>query len=337
MNDVLSDVLRAIRLTGAVFFSIDGTAPWGVQGFSATAVGPLIRPGVDHIIQFHAVATGSCWIGLLDEPPVELHTGDILVLPHSDRHRLSSAPGVRAEPVSIRLDPDQPCPVPVPVRLGSGDGASCRLICGFLGCEARPFNPLLAAIPQPMVVVRGAGRDAALARLIELALAESSARSAGREIVLARLAELMFVEAVRLHIAAAPEKVGWLGGVSDEVVGRALALLHARPRQAWTLEDLARGVGASRSVLAERFASLVGMPPMQYLAQWRMQLASELLSETRGSLAEIADRVGYGSEAALSRAFKRVVGASPAQWRAGKSRAERRPRRGAMVRLARSR
>ncbi|HMK72221.1 MAG TPA: AraC family transcriptional regulator, partial [Myxococcaceae bacterium] len=298
-DDVLSDVLRAVRLTGAVFFTIDGTAPWGVEGYPATAVGPLIRPGVEHVLQFHAVARGACWIGLIGEPPVQLHAGDILILPHGDRHALCSAPGVPAGPPEVRLDGTAPCPLPLPVRLGAGNGARCQLVCGFLGCEARPFNPLLSAVPQRMLVVRGGQGDPALARLIEMALAESANPSAGREVVLARLAELIFVEAMRRHVAAAPDQAGWLSGIADATVGRALSALHARPRQAWTLESLAREVGASRSVLADRFAALVGAPPMQYLARWRMQLTSELLSGTGASLAEIAGRVGYGSEAAL--------------------------------------
>jgi AraC-like DNA-binding protein len=314
-NDVLSDVLRAVRLTGAVFFTIDGTAPWAVEGYPATAVGPLIRPGVEHILQFHAVARGTCWVGLVGEAPVELHPGDILILPHGDRHQLSSAPGIRAVPPDVRLDRNRPCPLPLPIHLGTGDGARCQLICGFLGWEARPFNPLLSAFPQRMLVVRGGQNDAALVRIIELALAESAAISPGREVVLARLAELLFVEAMRRYVATTPELAGWLSGIADAIVGRALSSLHARPRHPWTLESLAKEVGASRSVLADRFAALVGVPPMQYLAQWRMQLTAELLSGTGASLAEIASRVGYGSEAALSRAFKRIVGVSPVRWR----------------------
>jgi AraC-like DNA-binding protein len=316
-NDVLSDVLRAVRLTGAVFFSIDATAPWALEGPPAIVIGPFIRPGVEHVVQFHAIASGSCWGGLLDEPAVELQAGDFLVLPQGSRHCLSSAPGMRGDFVQVQLDPSARGPLPLPVRIGTGNGAHCQLICGFLGCDARPFNPLLSAMPRKMLVARAIQKDAVLARFVELALAESSALSAGRESVLARLAELMFVEAVRRYVAAAPEQSGWLAGVSDELVGRSLSALHGRPRHPWTLDDLAKAAGASRSVLAERFASLVGMAPMQYLAQWRMQLASELLSGTSASLAEISDRVGYGSEAALSRAFKRIVGVSPKQWRNG--------------------
>jgi AraC-like DNA-binding protein len=318
-NDVLSDVLRAVRLTGAVFFAVEATAPWALEGPAAVRVGPLIRPGVEHILQFHAIASGSCWGGLVGEDPVPLHAGDVILLPQDVRHRLSSAPGLVGSQVGIRLDPQAQVPLPLPVRLGEGDGARCQVICGFLGSDERPFNPLLSALPPRMLVTRAAQQGAALAHFIELALAESSALSAGRGSMLARLAELMFVETVRRYVADTPEQAGWLAGVSDPLVGRALSLLHSRARDPWTLESLAHAVGASRSVLAERFTELVGIPPMQYLAQWRMQLTAELLTGSRASLAEIANRVGYGSEAALSRAFKRIVGASPLQWREGKA------------------
>jgi AraC-like DNA-binding protein len=169
-----------------------------------------------------------------------------------------------------------------------------------------------------MVVARSAGEGSTLARLIALAREELAGSSPGRASVLSRFAELLFFEALRRHIAAAPQETGWLAGLSDTLVGRSLSLLHARPGSAWTLDGLAREAGTSRSVLAERFTRLVGMPPMQYLARWRMQLASELLTDTQASIAEVAQRLGYGSEAALSRAFKRVVGSSPAHWRQGK-------------------
>jgi AraC-like DNA-binding protein len=317
-NDVLSDVLRAVRLTGGVFFAVDATAPWAMVGPAVVSVGPLIRPGVEHVIQFHAVVSGSCWAGLVGEPMVELHAGDVIVLPQDARHRLSSAPDLVGAAPPVRIDPSVRVPLPLPVKLGEGDGPGARLICGFLGCDERPFNPLLSALPQKMLVSRAAPQGAALAHFLEVALAESSTLSPGRESMLARLAELVFVETVRRYVAETPERAGWLAGVSDPLVGSALSLLHGQARHPWTLESLARQVGTSRSVLAERFAELVGLPPMQYLAQWRMQLTAELLSGTRASLAEIADRVGYGSEAALSRAFKRIVGASPLRWREGK-------------------
>ena len=318
--DVLSDVLRSIRLTGAVFFSVDAVASWAFDGPASAAVEALLRSGVERVVPFHAIASGSCWVGVEGEPPVQLHAGDVILLPQNDHHVVSSEPGLVGPPVEVRLDPASRTPLPLPVHLGSGSGTRTEVICGFLGCEAGPFNPLLGALPRRMLVARGAEKGEALGRFIELTREELTRSGPGREAVLARLAELMFVEGLRRFIQASPGEMGWIAGMSDELVGRSLAALHTRPGDAWTLDVLARHVATSRSVLAERFGSLVGMPPMQYLARWRMQLAAELLSDSRASIAEISHRLGYGSEAALSRAFKRIVGVSPAHWRQGRRR-----------------
>jgi AraC-like DNA-binding protein len=247
----------------------------------------------------------------------------VIVLPHNDRHVVASEPGLEAPPIEVPLDPASRTIQPVPVRLGPVSGTRCEVICGFLGCEVRPFNPLLTALPRRMLVARGAEKGATLARFIELAREELVHPAPGRETILARLAELMFVEALRRFIESSPTEMGWLAGMSDALVSRSLAALHSRPGHPWTLDGLARHVATSRSVLAERFAGLLGMPPMQYLARWRMQLAAELLDGSKEGVAEIAHRLGYGSEAALSRAFKRIVGVSPAHWRQGRRRESR--------------
>jgi AraC-like DNA-binding protein len=212
--------------------------------------------------------------------------------------------------------------LPLALSIDGGGRERADIICGFLGCEARPFNPLLSTLPR-VIHLRARGEtDGILHRLVELALAESSAPQPGSESVLAHISELLFVEVVRRYVATLPpENVGWLAGLRDELVGRALQKLHGSPAHAWSLEELAKEAGMSRSMLAERFAHFVGIPPMQYLAQWRMQLAASLLSASQASLAEIAGRVGYGSEAALSRAFKRSAGVSPALYRQGKRQA----------------
>jgi AraC-like DNA-binding protein len=209
-------------------------------------------------------------------------------------------------------------PVPVHFSLQGGGPGGAQLICGFLGCDARPFNPLLANLPR-IIHVRGAGApDSTFRRFVDVALAESSAPRPGSASVLARVSELLFVEVVRQHVASLPpESSGWFAGLRDDHVGRALQQLHQRPAHPWSLEELTKEAGVSRSVLAERFTQLVGVPPMQYLAQWRIQLAASLLRTSQASLAEIAEKVGYGSEAALSRAFKRQVGVAPAPYRRG--------------------
>ncbi len=205
--------------------------------------------------------------------------------------------------------------LPIAMSINGGGAEKARLLCGFLGCDARPFNPLLSTLPRVMHL-RARDGDDMLRRLVELAVTESREERPGGECALSRLSELLFVEVVRRYVAQLPpEGVGWFAGLRDENIGRALQKLHERPAHDWSLDELAKECGLSRSVLAERFAYLVGVPPIQYLAQWRIQLAASLLRGGKASLAEIAERVGYGSEAALSRAFKRQVGVAPAFYR----------------------
>jgi len=315
MMDTLSDVLRAIRLTGAVFFAVDAAAPWVAETPSASSVGALVMPGVEHIISYHVIASGTCWGGLLDEPAIKLEAGDIIVFPQGDPHVISSAPGMRSPPDldAFRAVIDSPAPISLKIR-GTAPKHE-QVVCGYLGCDARPFNPLLATLPRIMHL-RPQGETDPLHGLVELAVAESAKPRAGGVCVISKLSELLFIEVVRRYVAQLPpEGVGWFAGLRDENIGRALQKLHERPAHDWSLEGLAKECGLSRSVLAERFAQLVGVPPIQYLAQWRIQLAASLLRDGKASLAEIAERVGYGSEAALSRAFKRQVGVAPALYR----------------------
>jgi AraC-like DNA-binding protein len=315
--DTLSDVLRAVRLTGAVYFSIDASAPWVAETPPGDAIAPFIVSGVEHVIDYHLVTTGSCWGGLIDQPPLRLGAGDVIVFPQGDPHVMSSTPGMRGAPDRDLYRAASQSRLPMCLSLDGGGPDRAQLICGFLGCDARPFNPLLATLPR-VIHLPGSDDNGSVRRLVELALAESSAPRAGSDGILARLSEVLFIEVVRRHVATLPpEQVGWFAGLRDEVVGKALQKLHQRPAQAWAIEELAREVGASRSVLAERFTHLVGVPPIQYLAQWRIQLAASLLRSSNATLAEVADRVGYGSEAALSRAFKRWVGIAPASYRRG--------------------
>jgi AraC-like DNA-binding protein len=315
MIDTLSEVLRAVRLTGAVFFSIDASPPWVAETPSAAAVGPFIMPGVEHVIEYHVVTAGTCWGGIVDEPALKLEAGDIIVFPQGDSHVMSSAPGMRGQPDFESFRTLSQGRLPLSVSLRGGGPERARLVCGFLGCDARPFNPLLATLPRVMHL-RAEGNDTALRTLVDLALTESEVQRAGGDCVLSRLSELLFVEVVRRYVAQLPpDGVGWFAGLRDPHIGRALQRLHERPAHDWSLDGLAKDCGVSRSVLAERFAHLVGVPPIQYLAQWRIQLAASLLRGSRASLAEIAERVGYGSETALSRAFKRQVGVAPAVYR----------------------
>jgi len=316
-TDVLSDVLRAVRLTGAVYFSVDASAPFAAEALPAREVAPHVMPGVEHVLEYHLITRGSCWAGIVGEDPVLLHAGDIIVFPQGDPHVMSSAPGMRGR-TSLDLH-RRPVGSQLPFSLSEeGGGPRTQLVCGFLGCDARPFNPLLATLPRTLKVSAREG-GGWLEALAALAVAESTGRQTGGECVLARASELMFVEVIRRYVASLPpEQTGWLAGLRDPFVGRALAALHDRPAQPWTVESLAKEAALSRSALAERFAHLVGEAPMQYLTRWRMQLAATLLRTRAASVFEAAVEVGYASEAAFSRAFKKVVGVPPAAWREGR-------------------
>lgn len=318
-TDTLSEVLRAVRLTGAVFFDVDASAPWVAETPPSTRVAPHIMPGVEHVIEYHVLTSGSCYGSLLGEPAVRMQAGDVIVFPQGDPHVMSSAPGMRKDPDLSTFESALTHRLPIAIDHHGGGPERATLICGFIGCDARPFNPLLSALPRVLHVPRRDAEDGVIEQFVRVALAESRAERAGSECVLARLSELLFVEVVRRYLAALPpENAGWLAGLRDESIGRVLGKLHARPSHDWSLEELAKAGGVSRSVLAERFTHFVGVPPMQYLTQWRMQLASTLLSTTTLNLAEVAERVGYGSEAAFSRAYKRWVGVAPAEWRRAK-------------------
>jgi AraC-like DNA-binding protein len=315
--DALSDVLRAVRLNGAVFFDVHASAPWVAETPPGPSIVGRIFPGVEHLISYHVVTHGACWGGPVGEPPVELQAGDIIVFPQGDAHVMSSAPGMRGAPDDGSYA-TQEGRRPFTISVGQGSGGDARLVCGFLGCDARPFNPLLAALPRVMRVSQR--ESGALAAFVGAAVEESKQPRIGAECVLGRLSELMFVDVVRRYLETLPaDGVGWLSALREPLVARALDALHRAPSRDWTLDALAREVGLSRSTLAERFTATVGQPPMQYLASWRMQLAASHLKGGTDTVAAIASRVGYESEAAFSRAFKKAAGMSPGHWRAARA------------------
>lgn len=317
-TDVLSDVLRAVHLTGAVYFDFELSSPWVVEAPPSREIVGTVMPGAQRVIEYHLLARGACWGHAVGQEPMRLQEGDVIVFPQGDAHVLSSAPGMRAAP-DMSVFARRSTPLPMVFELGGGGSDRARFVCGFLGCDERPYNPLLTSLPS-VIHLSAAGPQAAtgwLGTLLNIAVNESGRARPGGENVLARLSELMFVETIRRYIETLPPaQTGWLAGLRDPVVGRALAALHGEASERWTVERLARVVGLSRSVLAERFAEMVGQPPMQYLALWRMQLASRLLVEG-GQVAAVAGAVGYESEAAFSRAFKKLVGQAPATWRRG--------------------
>jgi len=326
--DTLSDLLRAVRLRGALFYDVEGTPPWVAEAPPSREILPAIMPGADHLIEFHGVVRGDCWGALVGQPPIRLAEGDVILFPQGDAHVISSAPGMRARHVETAFFfSPRPSQLPFALRVDAEGGTTARLdggsrgsttvVCGFLGCDARPFNPLLAALPRVLTLQGAAGADSWVARILHTVVDESNRRRPGGEAVLERMSEMLFVEALRRYVdGVPPEKTGWFAGLRDPAVGRALARLHERPAEPWTVERLGEAVHLSRSALHERFVHFLGMPPMQYLLQWRMQLASRLLRDTGAKLVRVALEVGYESEAAFARAFKRVVGTSPGAWRA---------------------
>jgi AraC-like DNA-binding protein len=323
-TDVLSDVLSAVQLSGSVFFDVTARSPWVAEAPPAAQIADQVMPGAQHVIEYHVITRGTCWISLVGDiafEPVKLGEGDIAVIPQGDPHVVSSAPGMRAKPnLEAHRRPRDANALPFAIQTGGDDPSDTHLICGFFGCDARPFNPLLDSLPRFVRFSRDASQRShgLLDDFIRLATAETGNRRPGSQSVLNRLSELMFVEVIRMHMdQLVNDNTGWLAGLRDPLVGRALTLLHARPAHAWTLEELASEAAASRSALADRFTQIVGCPPIQYLTRWRMQIAAKRLADPGAKIAAVAHEVGYESEAAFSRAFKKFVGRSPSRWRTG--------------------
>jgi AraC-like DNA-binding protein len=312
--DALSETLRVVQLTGAIFINARFSAPWCYASPTADTAAPLLEPGAEKVVIFHLITEGECWCELDGQPPRRLVAGDIVVFPGGDAHRMASSPGV--PPGQGRRLAEVLARRPRLVAYGGG-GPVTRIVCGYMACDARLAGMLLAGLPPLLVVnVRNSPSGAWLEGSIRYALAEARSPRPGGGGVLAKLAEVLFIEVMRLYTAEDVEgRTGWLAGVRDRVVGAALAALHTDPARPWTLDELARTAGASRSVLAERFQQLVGASPMQHLAQWRMLLASNLLRSGSMPLNQIAETVGYQTDTAFIRAFRREYGVPPGAWR----------------------
>ena len=324
-QDTLSDVLRNVRLRGALYFRVNATRDWAAEAPPSREIAAGVMPGAEHVMEFHVVLSGACWAAAVGGEAVHLAAGDLVIFAHGDPHVVSSAPGMRAPPDTQGYFERQQQHLPFTlyldaceVQAGAAPAASAgdtMLVCGFLGCDLRPFNPLIAALPRLLHLPSAGGQEWAV-QCMRQAAAESSNRRPGGGAMLERLSEMMFIDAMRRYLGALPEgSQGWLAGLRDRFVGHALTLLHAAPEAPWTVEELGRRVGLSRSALHERFAALIGLAPMQYLANWRMQVGAALLRETACTVAAVAQQVGYESEAAFARAFKRLVGQPPAVWR----------------------
>jgi AraC-like DNA-binding protein len=319
--DALSDVLRVAHLTGGVFLHADFFAPWCMAARVAPEhCTPVLGPA-SHLILYHYVVEGDLHIRVdgEDGEGLTIGAGEVVLLPRNDLHLMGSDLSL---PPVVGTDIIQP---PKDGGLFSihhgGTGGRTRMICGFLGCASAEGNPVISTLPSLLKLnVEQGGAAEWIRSTFQYAAEEVSAGRPGSETVLAKLSELLFVEAVRRYAEALPDgQTGWLAGLREPYVARALALLHRDVARRWTVDNLGREVGLSRSALADRFIRLIGVPPMHYLANWRMQVAIQKLRNTSASLAQVAEIVGYDSEAAFSRAFKRAFGAAPATWRRSNS------------------
>jgi len=314
--DALSDVLRVAHLTGGVFLRAEFFAPWCFASrLTPEHCSPVLGPA-SHMMIFHYVAEGEVHIQIEGEQDEDLiETGEVVLLPRNNMHLIGSDLSLPAVPGKEVIRPPRDGGL-FSIHHG-GTGNCTRMVCGFLGCAGTEGNPVISSLPPLLRVKLEQGGAAEWIRsTFQYAAEEVSAGRPGSETVLAKVSELLFVEAVRRYAEELPDgRTGWFSGLRDPHVARALALLHRDITRRWTVDELGREVGMSRSALADRFIRLIGVPPMHYLAAWRMQVATGKLRDTSGSLAQVAETVGYDSEAAFSRAFKKAFGTAPATWR----------------------
>lgn len=313
--DVLSDLLRVVRLTGSIFWKAEFGAPFAVVSRGQPPMEPARRLSREHGTIFHLIAEGGCWLDVPGRARIQLERGDVMLLPFGDSHMFGSG---EAEPFpSDDLAHAYLKEGVVTTMRHGGPGAITTIVCGYVQSGDLFFNPIFREMP-PLLVERTESEPVTslLASTVRQLLAEVEALRPGSREMLGRMMEMLFVEMLRRYIGSLPQgTVGWLGALADPFVGRALQAIHAEPARDWTVEELATLVGASRSVLADRFKNILGQPPMQYLAAWRLQLATSMLRGDNRSIGEVAGAVGYESEAAFSRAFKRQIGLPPGTWR----------------------
>jgi AraC-like DNA-binding protein len=316
--DALSDVLKSVRLEGAVYINAEFTAPWCVQAKFGIARIRAKLARADHVVFFHYLAEGSCKMSLADGSEVlEAVAGDLILFPQDEHHLLGSDLQLAPVATSSLVDPEEDPETDLLQMRHGGGGVATRFVCGYLACSRSMCRLLFDALPRMIRIPTGDGPASMLMReLLGVGVRESATSNPGAESMLAKLSELMFVEAMRTYVASLPPGgKGWLAGVHDTQVGRALTLLHGQPARDWSVDELAVEAGISRSALAQRFSEVIGQPPMQYLTRWRLSLAAEQLRHSGRAIGTIAEESGYESEAAFNRAFKREFGVPPASWR----------------------
>lgn len=329
--DVLSEVLSAVRLRGALFFNAEFSAPWCISSSGAVGIAPYLPFKDAHLIMFHFLTEGRAYAALEDQR-VELSAGDIVVLPGGDSHFLGNGAPRRAVD-SFRAFAKNVADGLKVVRFGGG-GEITRFVCGYMACDPRLGEVFLAGLPRILrVPVASGGSGKWIENSIRFSVDASGGGNAGSSLVVGKLSEVLFVETLRSYVSTLPEEqTGWLAGLRDPNLAKALALMHRDPAREWTVENLAKDVGLSRTRLADRFRHFLGMSPIAYLTDWRMKISAEALEKTDKSVAQVALDVGYNSEAAFNRAFKRAYKAPPAQFRQNR-RASEAPERKAKRRI----
>jgi len=314
--DVLSEVLKAVKLDGAMFYNAEFSAPWCFRSPASRTVAPYFSQDSRHVIIYHLLTEGRGYGHVEgDGRPVPLNAGDIVIFPHGDPHILGN--GSPVTPVDNARELQRIFSQGLKLSRSGGGGEVTKFICGYMTCDPQLSQIFLGGLPPIMKVhIRNDASGQWLENSLRYSVDNADASMPGHETVLAKLSEVLFVETLRRYIALLPqEQTGWLAGVRDPEVGKALALLHRKPANPWTIAALATQIGMSRSVLAERFRRYLSETPMAYLTRWRLQLGAQLLKSTSHSVAEIASEVGYESEPSFNRAFKREFGLPPARFR----------------------
>lgn len=313
--DVLSEVLKVVKLQGALFYNAEFSSPWSVYAASAASLASFFATGTEHVIVYHLLTEGRASAQLQNGERVSLQAGDIVMIPHGDPHIVENGPDTPPVDNSENLRAVLAQGLKL-WRLGGG-GEVSKFVCGYMACEPRLSQGFLSGLPSIFKVnIRNDASGRWLENSIRFSVDQADASRAGQEAVLSKLSEVLFVETLRMYIAQLPpQQTGWLAGARDAEVGKTLALMHRNPAHPWTIASLAKESGVSRSVLAERFRHYLSESPMAYLTRWRLQLGAQMLSSTSHSVAQIAPEVGYESEAAFNRAFKREFKVPPARFR----------------------
>ena len=330
--DVLSEVLKVVKLQGAVFYNGEFSSPWSLSSPGSRTVAPYLAPGAGHVIIYHLLTEGRASARLPDGERVALDAGDLVIFPHGDAHIIENGPPTKT--VDLAKEVSRIVAQGLKLSRLGGGGEVTRFICGFMACDPQLSQVFLSGLPRVFkVTIRNIASGRWLENSIRFSVDEAGASRAGGEVVLAKLSEVLFVETLRAYIAQLPaDQTGWLAGARDGEVGKALALMHRSPAHPWTIASLATEVGVSRSVLAERFRRYLNQAPMAYLTRWRLQLGAQKLASSSYSVAQIASEVGYESEAAFNRAFKREFMLPPARFRSQSRAADTTGPKGRLVR-----